>query len=1336
MRPSLPANVVPALLLAAILAGAAPLGRSPLAVAQPVAPPDLEVTLYSNTVILRTLPYAPITALLDNGAGGRAEGFGFSGPDGAASVMFFDPASGFDGSQVVRPGSRLSFARPGQSALVVTVPELAADVDVLGDRIVGRASAGLVVDVVVLVGDGAAAERIERRVEAGGDGAFQVDLSGEHDLRPGAASGTASVTLPDSVQVVAAMAASSADLTLGATSLRGRSTPGTTVAVAIRRADGTTTTHGPLVNVEDASFAIGTPASFLPPLPPLAAGDAVTVTVTGGVLTAPRMVTGTLGAIAVVLHPSDEAVTGTAPAGAPVALTADALDGQRHDAAAVAGADGAFAADWLGAVDLRAGWRVRASYAAAPGLTVGALAVIPAIHVGVGLAESRGLADPGQVVTVTLEAAAGGRRTTRATADDRGDYTIAFGSPFSPMPSGPQPGDRIEVAVVQDDPLVLEVPVLTALSDVAADAVRGEAPPGAAVRVRVDSAEGVPTADAVADAGGAYRAGFAGVLDLARPANGIVTLTRGDGNAFFTTWAAIQINATVGNELQSSFVAGNGPVGRWVSVELRSPSGAVVATGGSPVFGGDITGLPGLTATGAAFFTSLTDIAGTPVVMESGDTLRVAAGDEVTELLIPQSEAVILIPADTVAGRTAPNADVTVWISKTPPAIDVEGMATADAAGNYVVNFTGQHDILYGDQVLVGAKVDGHQVLDLFIAPGLLLEADQGVLLGSLAPDMAVDVTVRRGAAVVARATARTDSSGTMTAVLAGVAGVPLVIQPGDVVRVVGSDPSIEALSLTVPELTIAWDVEADTVTGTATTGGSLTMLATVAYPRPGTFGIAQSWPALSASGGYATDFVPAPDIAPGSRITALYRPASGNYVIRSRTVSILNAEHGGPNACGFGVPRATADLALRDGATTRSSASPATRFDGYFSSVWRGADDEPVASAAGQHIAADLGDAAADLALPPLELVVDWATGQVSGSGPASAAFTVQPAVPCPMQQPPGLLNFGPTFALPGETEPDGTFSTFNPAGTAPGAGFEIAFYGEGGHRWFRHAYRASATVYIDEDRVGGVATALSPVSVVLRSSAGDERAQGAATAGPSANYQVRLAGASGEPVIIRASDVIELRATGMTETIAVEPLSFDWSPGAAAIAGSAPAGRAVQLQLRLESGAIMTIPLQADAAGALGFAAADVPPRAAWSLADVVGVRLTLGTPNGHAIVAQTVSFEPGPAGPRGPEPVYFPVAHSGRRAVADLAGDEGPSGTGAKVRLGTAARAAVPAGAYGFTAPHDIAVRTVIGPAYLGWLQLLVHTGHADRTGGYDAASGASLAAGWSRWTAPVR
>ena len=98
--------------------------------------------------------------------------------------------------------------------------------------------------------------------------------------------------------------------------------------------------------------------------------------------------------------------------------------------------------------------------------------------------------------------------------------------------------------------------------------------------------------------------------------------------------------------------------------------------------------------------------------------------------------------------------------------------------------------------------------------------------------------------------------------------------------------------------------------------------------------------------------------------------------VTRSRTVPILNAEQAGPNACGFGAPRESLEVALDQAGQARplASSSPISRFDGYFSTVHRDGAQQPVKTAPGMRVATTLDAAPVALELPALDLAIDWA--------------------------------------------------------------------------------------------------------------------------------------------------------------------------------------------------------------------------------------------------------------------------------------------------------------------------------------------------------------------------
>ncbi|MBK7782292.1 MAG: hypothetical protein IPJ58_16265 [Ardenticatenia bacterium] len=111
--------------------------------------------------------------------------------------------------------------------------------------------------------------------------------------------------------------------------------------------------------------------------------------------------------ITVTLDRSSDLATGTAPAGEAVILSAEDMDGRQELFRATADGAGAFSVAMAPRVDLGSGWRVRAAYPSSSNVSVGRLAVLPRVRVGVDLPISQGLAEPGRMLTVTLRSAAG-----------------------------------------------------------------------------------------------------------------------------------------------------------------------------------------------------------------------------------------------------------------------------------------------------------------------------------------------------------------------------------------------------------------------------------------------------------------------------------------------------------------------------------------------------------------------------------------------------------------------------------------------------------------------------------------------------------------------------------------------------------------------------------------------------------------------------------------------------------------------------------------------------------------------------------------------------------------
>jgi hypothetical protein len=1119
---------------------------------------------------------------------------------------------------------------------------------------------------IALATSGASPVTIQRTVTADAAGAFTLNLAGETDLQPGAVTGRASYTTSANYRFDAQFAALSASLTLGARALRGQATPGTQVAVDLRRADGSTVRLGPAEVTGGTTYMMalggqGGPGQGGPgqaPPPPFAAGDSVIVTETGGPAGSDQTLSATLAAVTISVNASTDRISGTAPAGTALTLSADAMDGTTANFNATADAGGSYSVAAAGQADLGPGWRVRAAYDAAPGVRVGALAVLRKVRIGVHLPTGQGRAEPGRQVTVTLRSDVGAvKRLQRTVVNDQGEYNLQFGGGFF----GPgttqvtaEPGDSVEIAFVEGDPQLLTVPALSARSDVTADTVSGAAPSGSTVRVRVDSAPGRPSVTAAANPADAYVASLTGTLDLQRPANGTASFTLGDGTEFYTTWAAVQLTAALGNTFNSNFVTGNGPSGRRVLAELLAPDGRVVGQASGTVFGGDgnfvIIGPAG--ASSPQFFLQLADTTGTPVEMKPGDKLRVTTGDDVNEVLVPPLDAVIFVQTDTVNGHTLPNAKVTVQIIADPTGgISATADTTADAAGNFSHSFAGTWDVKYGDFVQLATTVDGHNILNTTIAPGMLLDLDQALLLGSLAPNIQATVSLKRGTRTLSEMTTGTDLSGAFATVFTDAEGQPLLLLTGDVVTVTPKTAGTDPLSLTVPDLTITADPATDEIRGRATAGGALAMLATDAYARTGSLGIAQAWPVIGNDSTYTTDFVPRVNVRPGTRLYSIYRPPAGHYVARTYTVPILNAEHSGPNACGFAEARYGPVAKLKDaGGTTLADAFAPGSMDGFFSMVLRDPAKAAVATAAGMIEHSDLGTTNVSIDMPPLDLQVDWQNRAIQGTGPANTTFYLAQAVPCPGQQPGGVLNINIGFAFEGQTGPDGNFQFFVPPNIgAPGTGLELSLYAPNDHRVFRQMYRTLGRIFIHHDRVAGRANPLDAVTVILKSASGTERARAVVKANENGFFDARLTDAGGQPLTIAAGDVVLLQAPTEAPEITVEPLAFDWSPGGSPLVGQAPPGRTVQVVLRLANGQFESIARPVDANGTFRFTASDVPPRATWSYDEVVALRVVLATTNGHQIIDQTDKFESGPDQEPDHRKVYLPMLYSGKRPTA---------------------------------------------------------------------------------------
>ena len=271
---------------------------------------------------------------------------------------------------------------------------------------------------------------------------------------------------------------------------------------------------------------------------------------------------------------------------------------------------------------------------------------------------------------------------------------------------------------------------------------------------------------------------------------------------------------------------------------------------------------------------------------------------------------------------------------------------------------------------------------------------------------------------------------------------------------------------------------------------------------------------------------------------------------------------------------------------------------------------------------------------LPRVELTVDWSTGAVQGSGPSNqlvSAFI--PATDC---LGPARRDF--TQALVTRSNQQGQFGL--QTGTLdPGVGFEVAFELANGHRVYRHVFRSLGQVFVHTSRVTGRANPSSPVSLVLVDETGAERGQVAGVANGDGWFDLSFPGVQIDP-----TDVVRLSASGEDPEITVEDLSLDFSV-LGGVSGTAPRDRALELELELADGRVLTVEMVSTGLGAFSFGTADIPPRADWDFGDVARARVTLPTANGHEIVAEVVlEVVPPTPGPGGDYKIYLPSAMTG--------------------------------------------------------------------------------------------
>jgi hypothetical protein len=1172
----------------------------------PLPASNVEATVYGNTIRWRTVPASIVRVEIRNAAGQmRGAGAGVADDTGNVTITLgggggMGPAAG-GGS--VNPGDEIRLIPTGAGAVGVRMPDLAVGAAVASNHVVGKGPASAALALEVTYGPDAA-DVFRQTVTTAATGAVDVALAPPAVLAPGV-SGSLTLTTPENNVFHATFNVLEAEVSLGGRQVNGNATLGTTVRARVTSSGGQAKGNGNANVLGQPAWAIagGGGGGGGGRFGQIAAGDVVSVTQVGTLPGTTFTVQGTVPNVTVRVDLPRSTVEGSGPPSSPIEVVLTSPYGETFVRTGTTDASGNFSVAISDVAGFGRGWRAAVRFTIVPGLRVTAYHVIAQVRVGVHSSVVNGVAQPGMPITVTIRAADGTAKGSDSTnSNNQGQYQTAFNGPARIVV-----GDRVEVEFVGGDPVVVQVVPVSARTDPATNVVSGVAPSGTSVRVSRTVGATQSVINTTADAGGNYRADFTGTLDIEPPMNGDLVVRLASGHELFTTWAAVRMTM----EIREPLLTGNGPSGRAVNAELVDPSGGVVAAGETTVGGGGGGPMGG----GAQWNLQFEDSLGAPVDIRVGDTVRATVGDDVFNVKVPELSGVAFVADDLVNGKTTPSRAVTMRVQRAFTGENAMADVTADAQGNFTHDFAGAFDIQHNDAILFTTLEGGHVINSRLAVPGLRLDLDLGVLVGSWRPDTEILYQLRGAGGVRSSGRATTNADAVFNVQFADASGNRVLPQQGDIISVEPMSGDLDdPLEMTVPELTITWDVDTDAMGGRATPGGALVFLVSDVIERglPGP-PTRRNDPAIGTDGAYAVTFMPPFNLVPGIQMQAIYRIPSGHLVLRTRYAPLLNAQLGGANACGFTNPREQVDARLSAADGTRiAEGSALSSYDSRYLVQLADAETKAAISAEGQTVRATLAGKEASVTFPPLSVQVDWDRGRIQGQGPAGTFFQVlRPARGC--------LDTGNRQQVRGMVNPQGAFNAGIQGGLDPGQGFEIALFTEAGHRYYRHVFRSLGQIWVFTDLVTGRATPSTPVAVVLTDAAGTEKGRATTIATANGTFLVHLVNASGKAVMSQPGDKIRLEASGENPEIVVEDLRFDWSLGEP-IVGNAPAGRTVAVTVNLEDGGSATFTLQADAQGTFRFGATDVPPRSAWGLADIRGVRTVIETPNGHQIIAGT--------------------------------------------------------------------------------------------------------------------
>ncbi|MEO8084247.1 MAG: hypothetical protein ABI780_10520 [Ardenticatenales bacterium] len=1149
----------------------------------------------------------------------------------------------------LQPGDHVVIREDDATALDVVLPAWGVDVAADADSVEGVVAPDARVMFEVLAEDG---HSVVDTMSARADGAGHVRATSaaiRTAIRAGAA--VRATVDADRVRYTFLAMALTVAVDVGRGTISGMATLGSTIAITDERgvlaeADRHRVVLGALGVQRLGEWSVTSPA-----VATLLAGTRLTVD-RHGPMGASEQRGGETVALQIVYRVRQQRAEGHGPPDADLVIAMGKGTRTITSVEAATDANGDFAVDVPESAALAPGSWVRAIYSPSAAFSVQATARWAGLFVPVYGTTVRGAADrPDAPVSCTLFDPSGRLKLeARSRTDLNGSFYCGFLGPYGmvdPELALIQPGDRVEVGVDQGDPIVVRVPNLSAIADVAQSAISGRGIPGAPLQIGWRRGQQTHHLDGAAEADGTFAVSLAADGGIALGDNGSLTVIDDSGNQFVLGWSAVKLTVWLGGQEGDwpTSVDGHAPPGRNVEVTLLDGAGREVGRGRTRTTGSNPNPLDG-----EHWLVFLADIGGVRYDAAPGDRVHVVAGDQTVDVVVPPLVANLDVAAHALTGRTIPDHTVLIGYGQSHDLTSLS--VTSGADGSFEVSGEALKEVLYNDDVWVQVDLDGHTVGRAVPGPGLVVDLDASTIGGWMPGATGVTGSVTRNGRVLCDLAATPGRDATFSAgCRAPNGGAVVPLEAADVIALDG-DPRGH-LGFTLPTFEVGIDWTDGFVRGTLDGVTHIRMEGTSGVLRNGVGSFLDNIE-HDVSGREQLQ-VPIPSYATfrarlgGAGFRFIGTMPDGNMVVRQDYLPLANVEVAGAAVCGPASPGKRVRIEVASGGNRLGAFEGTVDATGLYNGIVTAyGDGTPVRIAPGQTITMDVdGRPAGTYTVPPL----DWTIGRGVAADFSSIvdrlSGTTVPGVEvygkAPVGDCPSSLNFAANVPAPPmaywgylRSGSSGTFSFDLLPGVA-GTGVGVALYTDEGLRAYRKQQDVRIVAFPDEGRIEAVGAPLVAGTLIVHR-AGLDVARGVV-----ATDAAGLAVLATMPSGVRVGDVISATLGEESDDLTIVPLSVDFSAAAGLIV-SARADTAVSTTFVLRDGRSLVVEGRTSAAGAYRLTPGDLSVRSTWRLDDVVSAQVTLAVEDNDV---EVVRIDTGGNGSGRQGTVFLPVAYRRPRA-----------------------------------------------------------------------------------------